>query len=82
MLTFLPNHHLSKLLTKHNLSSLINEPTRITQEGATSIDVIFTNNRNIIRNTYTSPPFCSDHSSVHAQFYLAYSNKQIIRKIF
>jgi len=60
------NDHLSRLLIKHNLLSLINEPTRITPDSATSIDIIFNNNQNIVKNTHVSPPFCSDHSSVHA----------------
>ncbi|PJE77769.1 hypothetical protein CI610_03302 [invertebrate metagenome] len=67
MLNIPLNDHLSRLLIKHNLSSLISEPTRITPDSATSIDVIFTNNLNLIKNTHVSPPFCSDHSPVHAQ---------------
>lgn len=70
MLNLPLNAHLSRLLIKHNLASLINEPTRITPDSATSIDIIFTNNPNLITNTFVSPPFCSDHSSVHAQISL------------
>lgn len=66
MLNSPPNDPPSSLLIKHNLQSFINEPTRITPDSATSIDFIFSNDRNLIKSTYVSSPFCSDHSLVHA----------------
>ena len=65
MLDIPGNHHLSRLLIKYNLTSLIDEPTRITETTATAIDILFSNNVNIIKNSTVKTPICSDHSIVH-----------------
>lgn len=65
MLTMQPNSHLSRLLVKYNLSSYVNEPTRITPNSSTLIDIIFSNNDNIVKNVNVTPPICSDHSVIN-----------------
>lgn len=65
MLNIPDNHYLSRLLTKFNLNSIINEPTRVTDTTSTAIDIPFTNSINLIRNTLVSKPICSDKSVIH-----------------
>ncbi|XP_021351654.1 uncharacterized protein LOC110465005 [Mizuhopecten yessoensis] len=67
MLRTPPTSHLSRLLTKFNLKSIINKPTRVTPDSATSIDVVFTNNPSIVKNTHVDPAFCSDHSPIYME---------------
>ena len=83
MLNLQPQSHVHRLLSKYNLSNLINEPTRITPTTSTSIDIIFTNNRNIIENISVSPPICSDHCIIHFSFnFQIFKQHSYHKKIF
>ncbi|XP_021350920.1 uncharacterized protein LOC110462782 [Mizuhopecten yessoensis] len=80
MLNLQPHSHLGRLITKFNLSNFITDPTRITPTSSTSIDIVFSNNRNIVKNASVLPPICSDHSLIQFNISYAVFKKQTYRK--
>lgn len=61
------NNHLKQIMSKFNLTNLINEPTRITSTSKTCIDLILTNHKSIINTYEVLAPFHSDHCTVTAE---------------
>ena len=56
-----PSPHLLKIIEENNLFQLIDEPTRITSTTSRCIDLIFTNNRDLVDSVSVRPPIGSDH---------------------
>lgn len=66
---------LHRWLECNNLFQVINEPTRITQRGATLLDLIITNCPSYFISTGTlSPPANCDHSIIYAKMNITFSN--------
>ena len=83
MLNLQPHSHLARLLTKFNLSSFITEPTRITPTSSTSIDIVFSNNVNLVKYATVFPSICSDHSLIQFNIsYNVYKQQSYQKKIF
>ncbi|MCG8048538.1 MAG: reverse transcriptase domain-containing protein [Candidatus Thiodiazotropha endolucinida] len=61
------NSKLQRIMSKYNLHNMILEPTRVTPQSQTCIDLILTNHNSLITNTEVLPPFCSDHSTITAE---------------
>ena len=57
-----PSRHLMDILTHYNLTQLVNEPTRITEQTSTCIDLIITQSPDIVSSVSVLPAICSDHS--------------------
>lgn len=58
------NSKLVRLMSKHNIQNIINDPMRITPTSQTCIDLILTNHNSIVINTEVLPPFSSDHCTI------------------
>ena len=60
------------LLQRMNLHNVIHDPTNFSSNVGTCIDLILTNNTNLLLSTFISPPFCSTHSviGVEVKYYL------------
>ena len=48
-------------MTINNLKQLIREPTRVTNDTATCLDLILTPSEEIVSSVSVLPPICSDH---------------------
>ena len=57
-----PSNHLLNIISMYNLQQLVKEPTRLTQNSATCIDLILTPSHDIVNAVEVLPPICSDHS--------------------
>ena len=55
-------NRLEEILNKLNLYQLIKEPTQITQRSKIHIDIIITNNRDIVIHAETSLSIADHHS--------------------
>ena len=83
MLKLQRNSHLKRLMTKYQLTNLVNSPTRITNTSATLIDILLTNNTNIFNYTEVLAPLCSDHCPVLAHLcFKILKNKPFKRTIY
>lgn len=58
---------LSGILDQHNLYNTIKEPTRVTPETQTLIDLSVTYNKQLIHRTGTIPLGISDHNLIYAK---------------
>ena len=58
------NNSFKQLMLKNNLINLVDEATNFTSTPGTCIDLIFTNNANLVDKVYVASPFCSTHSPV------------------
>ena len=56
-----PSNHLINIMDTNNLKQLVREPTRITDNTATCIDIILTPCEEIVSKVSVLPPICSDH---------------------
>ena len=56
---------LKSFLHRHNLSQLIDRPTRVTAESSTLIDHIYINNSNLYWHAGTLDPSLSDHNLIY-----------------
>ena len=65
----------------YNLFQVISEPTRITPTSSTLIDLIFVTCPDLVRASGVSPPFCSDHCSVHVLLKSLKQNKSTYERI-
>jgi exonuclease III len=68
-------HHIRELITKYNLHSLIDQPTRITPTTRTLLDPILVNKQDNVIDTGVIPPICSDHYATYLHLTFK-SNKQ------
>jgi hypothetical protein len=57
-----PSKHMLDILNRYQLHQLVTQPTRITNNSNTCIDLIITQSPNIVKSIDVLPPFCSDHS--------------------
>ena len=61
--------NLSMFCNLNNLQSLVNQPTRITENSATSLDQILTNIDHFIKRVNVEPPLSScDHCIISSDF--------------
>lgn len=58
---------LSDILDQYNLYNTIKEPTRVTPETQTVIDLIVTSNKQLINRAGTIPLGVSDHNLIYAK---------------
>ena len=58
---------LSHILDQYNLYNTIKEPTRVTPETQTVIDLIVTSNKQLINRAGTIPLGVSDHNLIYAK---------------
>jgi hypothetical protein len=66
----------------NNLFQVINEPTRITQNGATILDLVITNCRGFFVQSGTlSPPTNCDHSLIFAKMCLSFSKQKCYKRL-
>ena len=64
-----PESHTSRLVNlieTHQLSQLINQPTRVTEETRTLIDLFITNSEESILHSGVYPLSISDHKLIYA----------------
>ena len=61
---FCRNSNIGKLFKTHNLHQLITKATRITENSSTLIDVIATNNANMVLNSSATPCPIADHELI------------------
>lgn len=63
------SQRLQNILAQHNMTQHVTEPTRITEDSQTTIDLFITRNTNEADLTLlkTEPPYASDHNTVIAQ---------------
>jgi hypothetical protein len=61
---------LTKFCSSFNLSQLINQPTRVTENSKTLIDVFLTSTPNLVAETKVVPVSISDHDLVFASLKL------------
>ena len=78
MLNIEQNPHLNHLLLKYNLTNLVTEPTRITPTTSTLLDVVLTNNTNIIQNTSVYPPIVVTTQSYLLMFFIQHLSVNLI----
>jgi hypothetical protein len=57
-----PSPHLLNLINIYGLKQLISDPTRITINSATCLDLILTQSEQMVARTEVLPNLCSDHS--------------------
>ncbi len=63
-----PGGKLRNILNTHNMHQFISEPTRVTENSKSCLDIIASNNKNIIKDTWVVPPALGDHHSVFCSF--------------
>ena len=66
----------------NNLFQVINEPTRITQNGATIFDLIITNcPRYVVGSGTLSPPTNCDHSLIFVKMNMSFSKQKCHKRL-
>lgn len=74
------NGRLERVMNKFNLQHIITEPTRITENSETCLDLIMTNHMSIINNSEILAPFHSDHCTVSAEIAFKTYKSQAFKK--
>ena len=57
-----PAQQLLDLIHLYDLHQMITEPTRVTENTSTCLDLILTQNRQLVKSVEVISPLCSDHS--------------------
>jgi hypothetical protein len=75
-------HQLLTISQDHHLHQMVNEPTRITEDGASTLDLFLTNNSTLINHVNVIPGI-SDHEAVFIEANLKPTrSKKAPRKVF
>lgn len=61
------SNRFKNILSRFNLSNVVNEPTHFTETSSSCIDLLITNRPNIISEHNVLTPICSNHSVVECE---------------
>ena len=79
---FYPNCNLNKIINNLGLSQLVTEPTRITKDSNTLIDVFITNKPEIVTSIDISPCPVADHEQITAAINIEKPKRELTYKTF
>ena len=77
-----PNSRLSKIINTCKLTQLIDKPTRITENSKTLLDVIITNNPNMVKMSDVIPGPIADHELITVNINIDKPKRKPIKKTF
>ena len=77
-----PDNKMSKLVNNLKLLQLITEPTRITRDSASLIDLFITNNKEMVAHSHVIPSPVGDHEAITVSLKLSKPKRLPVLKTF